>query len=139
MREAGGLASRFGAPDRDRVESTELTWDAIEIVFLSDERIQIRDGANTETRNYAEFGFHDRRNGGPTLAWKMLRSLATAGGTLSNASAAGQPWTKVEKRMQEIRKALRKRFRISNDPLPFVAGTGYQARFKIHCGPSFDS
>src|SRR2546426_9867656 len=37
----------------------------------------------------------------------------------------------------EIRKVLQKHFRLSADPIPFVEGTGYQARFKISCGPSF--
>jgi hypothetical protein len=35
------------------------TWEEIEILFLSDERVQILNGTNRETRNYAEFGFAD--------------------------------------------------------------------------------
>jgi hypothetical protein len=38
-----------------------------------------------------------------------------------------------------MRKLLKDHFRISADPGPFVEGIGYQARFKISCGPSFDS
>jgi hypothetical protein len=118
----------------------EATWDTIEISFLSDERVQIRNGTNSETRNYAEFGFADGRSKKAKKAkqaWETLRALAEQGGTIRDAAKTGRTWPKVEKRMQEIRKVLRKHFRISADPIPFVEGTGYQARFKIGCRPSF--
>jgi hypothetical protein len=115
------------------------TWDTIEISFLSEERVQIRNGATTETRNYTEFGFEDRRSGKPNLAWKTLLALAAERGMLQNAAKTGQEWLEVEKRIQEIRKVLRKHFLISADPIPFVEGTGYQALFKISCRPSFDT
>jgi hypothetical protein len=44
---------------------------------------------------------------------------------------------KVEKRVQEIRKALRRNFDLTEDPIPFVKGTGYQTRFKIGCAESY--
>jgi hypothetical protein len=115
------------------------TWDAIEISFLSDERVQIRNGANSETRNYAEFGFADGRSNKANQAWETLRALAEQGGIIRDTAKTGRTWPKVEKRMQEIRKVLRKHFCISADPIPFVEGTGYQVRFKIGCGPSFDT
>ena len=115
------------------------TWDAIEISFLSDERVQIRTGAKSETRNYAEFGFADGRSGKANRAWEILRMLAEQGGTIRDAAKAGRTWPKVEKRMQEIRKVLRIHFGISADPIPFIKDTGYQARFKISCSPSYDT
>jgi hypothetical protein len=114
------------------------TWDTIEISFLSDERVQIRNGANSETLNYAEFGFEDGRSGKPNRAWEALRVLAARRGIIGDAAAVGK-WPKFEKRVQEIRKVLRKHFLISADPIPFVEGTGYQALFKISCRPSFDT
>jgi len=113
------------------------TWGAIEISFLSEERVQIRNAATTETRNYAEFGFQDGRNGKPNRAWEAFRVLAAESGIIRDAAKTGGKWPDVEKRIQEIRKVLRKHFQISADPIPFVEGTGYQARFKISCSPSF--
>jgi hypothetical protein len=113
------------------------TWGTIEISFLSDERVQIRNGTNSETRNYAELGFADGRSKKANQAWETLRALAEEGGTIRDGAKISRTWPKVEKRMQEIRKELRKHFGISADPIPFVAGIGYQARFKIGCGPSF--
>jgi hypothetical protein len=118
-------------------------WAAIEILFLSDERVQIRNGAQTETRNYAELGFADlriqREKAKPNLAWVTLRAMAEQNGIIRDGTKTGVAWPKVEKRMQFIRKVFRKHFGIAADPVPFVAGTGYQAGFKIGCGPSFNS
>jgi hypothetical protein len=113
------------------------SWDRIEILFLSDERVQISSGTNAESRNYCELGFADRRNGKPNLAWVTLRALAEGRGIIRDGAKTGVVWPKVEKRIQEIRTVLQKHFGITEDPLPLVKGTGYRARFKIGCGPSF--
>jgi hypothetical protein len=34
---------------------------------------------------------------------------------------------------------LRDRCGMTDDPLPFEEGIGYQARFRISCAPSFES
>jgi hypothetical protein len=130
-----------GATTRDMpaqsIGAGAATWDTIEISFLSEERVQIRNGATNETRNYAELGFEDSRNGKPNRAWEAFRVLAAGRGIIRDAEKTGGKWPEVEKRMQEIRKVLREHFQISADPIPFVEGTGYQARFKISCSPSF--
>jgi hypothetical protein len=115
------------------------SWQAIEISFLSDERVQIRNGTKTATYNYEELGFADRRNGKPDLAWMTLRVLAEERGIIRDAGKTGVPWRKVEKRMQEIRRVLRKHFGIDADPVPLIKDTGYRALFKIGCNPSFDT
>lgn len=116
------------------------TWDAVEISFLSDERVQIRaKGTPSGTYNYAELGFADRRNGKPNQAWVTLRALAEERGIIRDAAKTGQAWPKVEKRIQEIRKVLRKHFGIAADPIPFVEGTGYQALFQIGWSPSYQT
>lgn len=119
-----------------RAEISQLDWNKIEIKFLSDERISISAGEHKETRNYAEFGFEDRRIGKPNKAWGVLRDLALGNGTLGRASGT-RTWASIEKSIQQIRRALRNHFGQSTDPIPFVPRIGYQAKFKISCGPSF--
>jgi hypothetical protein len=119
--------------------SGATTWDAIEIQFISDERVQVRKSETTQTYNYTEFGFEDSRNGKPNRAWVLLRTLAEKRGIVQSPAEAGQNWPRVEKRIQEIRKVLRARFGISADPIPFIEGTGYQAIFKIGCRRSYES
>ena len=124
-----------GAAESGGMEAA--TWETIEISFTSEERVQIRNGATTETRNYTDFGFEDGRSQKPNRAWEALRVLAAEGGVIRDPAKTGGKWPEVEKRMQEIRKVLRKHFGISADPIPFVAGAGYQALFKINVRRSF--
>lgn len=114
------------------------TWDGIEVEFISEERVQVRNGAHTQSLNYAEFGFEDSRNGKPNRAWVVLRIFAERRGMIRQAAEAGQNWSKVEKRIQEIRRVFRAHFGISADPIPFIEGTGYRASFKIGCRPSYE-
>ena len=112
-------------------------WEDIQISFLSDERLQIHVGSKRETHNYAELGFADRRNGKPNQAWVLLRALAEHRGIIRDGRDAGLTWPKVEKRVQKIRTVLREHFDNPTDPIPFIEGTGYQARFIISCAPSY--
>ena len=66
-----------------------------------------------------------------------VAAMAEQNGVIRDGSKTNAAWPKVERRMQEVRKAFRKHFGIAADPVPFLAGTGYQACFKICCGPSF--
>ena len=113
-------------------------WADVDIRFTSDNRVQVTVGTHSDSLNYAEFGFEDRRSKTPALAWVTLRSLAEAGGTIQR-SQNGPAGANLEKRMEKIRSIFRTRFRLEPDPLPFIKGVGYQAQFRISCGPSFDS
>ena len=118
--------------------SAAKKWQSIEILFLSDHRIQIRvNGKSMEALNFAEFGFADGRTQNANKAWELLRALAEERGIIRDGKAIGEDWSKVEKRIQEIRKVLREYFGLPDDPIPFVEGTGYQSMFKISCAPSF--
>jgi hypothetical protein len=130
------LRTRLNATNTEKSSDCHsVKWEDIQIIFLSDHRIQISTQSLNETLNYAEMGFIDDRNKTPNTAWKALRELAESGGRIRT----GSNWSKVEKRMQEIRKVFREQFGISDDPLPFVKGTGYRARFKISCAPSYQT
>jgi hypothetical protein len=126
------------APAVTPKNSAAKEWQTIEILFLSDHRIQIRvNGKSMESRNFAEFGFADGRTQNVNKAWELLRVMAEERGIIRNGKAVGEHWSKVEKRIQEIRKVLREYFGLPDDPIPFVEGTGYQSPFKISCASSF--
>jgi hypothetical protein len=114
-------------------------WQEIEICFISDHRVQIRSGEQTETCNYAELGFEDGRNRKPTRAWMLLCDVSENNGTISDAGKTKGDWSKMEKRVQEIRKVLRQYFGIAEDPIPYVDGSGYYPRFRLLRAPSFDT
>jgi hypothetical protein len=133
-------------PPKPEIEATD--WADIEILFLSDHRIQVRSGSHSETYNWGDFGFVDRRSNKPDSHWGILRALARLNGVLRTTSEAGCDWRKVEKSIQTIRQRLRERFHLDSDPLPFVKKGevvkgerfegGYVAQFNIGTGPSFE-
>jgi hypothetical protein len=138
------VQSRSSLPATERCPAT---WQDVRLEFISDHSVQVTVNAKTYPKNYAEMGFADRRKGTPTLAWQILRRLAESDGTISKT--APKDWSKMEKRMQEIRRTLhahffRESFDIppDSDPLPFLKEgktSGYHAVFRIGTRPSYDT
>jgi hypothetical protein len=118
------------------------SWQDVTIEFLSDHRVQITVPGGTYNENFAEIGFKNRKTGLPNSAWEMLRTIAEGDGRISTSHI---PWKKVEKRVQEIRRALRAYFQHrkittpNTDPMPFVKGQGYVAAVRLALSPSYDS
>jgi hypothetical protein len=111
-------------------------WQDIAIRFVSDLKVQITiKNENCPPQNYTEMGFEDRRTRNPNKAWQTLKQLAESNGLITTTEAFRD--RNIEKRMQEIRKTLRKFFNISDDPLPYIKGTGYSAEFKVYCSSSY--
>jgi hypothetical protein len=126
--------AEFGAQQDDRLKS----WNEVEIAFLSEERVEICVGSgHRKTYNYGELGFEDRRIGKQNEAWIMLRELAINRGTMRRPPP-GKEKAKVQKRLQEIRTWLKRRYGIEDDPIPFN-GADYLTSFKVSCKPSFDT
>jgi hypothetical protein len=120
-------------------KSKPATWEEIEITFLSDHRVQIVAGDGRENANYNELGFEDARNGRPKAAWETLRMLAEGRGVLEYSGIQPKDLSNTEKRVQEIRAILRRKFGLVTDPVPNVKNTGYRTAFKIGVRPSFNS
>lgn len=119
-------------------QTPPLTWQDIEIVFLSEHSVQVfLSGKPGQAYNYAEFGFEDRRSGKPIAAWDILFKMTQSGGAIPRP-LPGKDKSKRQKRIEEIREKLKAHFKIETDPIPFNGNT-YQASFKIRRGLSFDS
>ncbi|HYL39621.1 MAG TPA: hypothetical protein VEV17_27130 [Bryobacteraceae bacterium] len=71
-------------------------WSEIEIAFTSANRIQIRVGIQTESRNFEEMGFLNKKSGLPVLAWTALRNLAEARGVIHTTDYSHE-WSRLEK------------------------------------------
>jgi hypothetical protein len=116
---------------------TTLIWRDIEISFFNEHEVKITVRQTTEIRDFGVLGMANKRNGKPKLAWETLHALARNNGLIERSPEGIHHWTTLEKRMQEIRAWLRKRFGISSDPIPYVRKTGYRAQFKISCARSY--
>ena len=121
----------------DPHEGPALQWGDIEILFFNEHTVQITAGQTKVNHDFGVLGMADKRSGKPTLAWGALHALALNNGVINHAPEKISDWRTVEKRMQEIRAWLRKRYGISSDPVPYVRGTGYRTRFKINRAPSY--
>src|ERR1017187_3897558 len=115
----------------------ERVWEDIEIVFISDERVQVKDGTQIQTLNYNEMGFEDRRSGKPNQGWGVLRALAQAGGVIPESARDAKDFIGMGKRIERIRHTLKTHFQITSDPVGKDA-KGYHCLFKIGYAPSFD-
>jgi hypothetical protein len=114
------------------------SWEEVDILFLSDERVQIWIAGKPETRNYDEMGFADQRNGTPSKSWSVLRILAQNQGMIPVTGRSGKEWAAIEKQIERTRKLLQKFFGISGDPLPLEKHVGYRLRCKVRFAPSSD-
>ena len=112
-------------------------WENIAMTFISDERVQVKDGTQLQTFNYTEMGFEDRRSGKPNQAWGVLRAVAQASGVLPVCARNSKDFLEMAKRIERMRQTLKKHFQITSDPLPWDAVKGYCCRFKIGCARSF--
>jgi len=121
----------------DPPERPALQWGDIEISFFNEHTVRITAGQTNANHEFGALGMAHKRSGKPTLAWGALHALAVKNGVIDHATEKIPDWTTVEKRMQEIRAWLRKRYGISSDPVPYVRGTGYRTRFKINRAPSY--
>lgn len=113
-------------------------WEDIEIRFTSEQRVQVFVcGKPSQTLNYADMDFEDRRGGGgkPTRAWSFLLEVAQRQGMYPADRVFGDQT--IQKRAQEVRDRLEALFHVDGDPLPFVPGTGYKSRFSVRLSPSF--
>ena len=110
-------------------------WEDLEISFLSDHRVQVQAGTLRETLTYAEMGFGDLRTGKPTRAWSVLRAFAKHEGRIPMMLGVRE-WRLIYKRVQEIKARLKERYECQDNPIPFVRGVGYVARFRVTLAPS---
>lgn len=129
----GSDGASVSVPAHGKVEQSDKAtrWEDIQIRFTSEHRVQITINQCNTVLTYEEMGFSDRRTSNPNLAWRMLCKMAENRGMLRDPQTAGASWTSVEKCIQTIRKKLRDRYGIEGDPVPYVEGTGYQARFVL--------
>ena len=130
------LHERAAPVEAEKVRGPLAEWKDLEIRFLSEERVQVTTSTFRETRNYAELGFEDRRSGKPIMEWETFTKLAQANGVIEvDRSVRG--YNEQSKRLQEIRRVLRKQFGLTGDPVPLL-GDHYRTQFRVSHAPSFD-
>lgn len=113
-------------------ETPGLKWGDISIMLESNDSVKIQTPRTFLTVTYIDLGFRDNRKGDlPTKAWYFLIKLAEENGEITYSSQSFDP--KNKSRVKELRKILRKYFRITEDPFySYKKCGGYKAIFRIN-------
>lgn len=114
------------APKRLWQLPQDTEWSMVKIDFISDEVINVSCGGPSRRFEPDQLGLKNKKNGKPKEAWFLLKQFGVSGGTLP-LHEAKEP-TKMEKRKQELSRALRDSFGIDSDPIKVIGGE-YQALF----------
>lgn len=125
------LANQTLAPSgRIWILPADTRWEDLTFEFTAEEVVNVR--FRKETRRYEpeKFGMKNKKNGRPTLAWTILRTLAQQAGALTWKGAKAS--TRVKKQKQLLSGRLTSLFGIQDDPIPWrPAQKAYVARFAI--------
>ena len=128
----GPLRERLLAVERSKrawLLPSGTGWENLIFDFMADQVLNVRFGRDTRRFEPEDLGMKSKKDGKPTVAWVMLRSMAETGGTLS----WHQPDTKdIKKQKQTLSSQLRKAFGISAMPIVWrPRSSTYEARFVV--------
>lgn len=108
----------------------EAKWEKLIIKFFDGHTVKITyDNLKTQTFNYKDMGFIDRKTNNPDTKWKFLIAIAENGGSLTNS--------KYDKRFSrnvkyEVNKRLKNFFGMAENPIfCYTKKIGYKPLFTI--------
>lgn len=106
------------------------TWEKLEIRFFDGHTVKIKWGdMPTQTFDYKDMGFLNRKTNNPDMKWEMLRDMASHDGSL--------PVTHFRKSYHrtakyQLAKRLKAFFNMHSDPFePYARKHGYRVRFSL--------
>jgi len=108
----------------------DAIWENVSIRFKDGHTVSIKVKSVGGVFNYTQMGMANKKNGDPTLQWKLLETFAEERGTLDWSSDKAD--RKNQKRRELLAANLREFFRIEGDAFKMTKdGKGWQARFLI--------
>lgn len=106
------------------------SWERLVIKFFDGHTVKVTyDNLKTQTFNYKDMGFIDRKTNNPDTKWKFLIAIAENGGSLTNL--------KYDKRFNRnvkylVNKRLKEFFGMNEDPIfCYTKKIGYKPLFTI--------
>jgi hypothetical protein len=116
--------------------SPGITWDGIEIRFLSNKAVELIAGNVREGRGYQEIGLLDGRGKGPNILWLVLASFAKQDGEIGwhTKGLHNRVHKNLKSHVNRLNKILMELLQIKNDK-PFEykwKSKSYRAKFRIN-------
>ena len=108
----------------------DAAWEDVTIRFVDGHTVSIQVKSERSVCNYTQMGMANRKNGEPTVQWKLLGNFAEERGVLDWDSRHAQ--RRNQKRREILARNLCNFFRVEGDPFRLTDdGKGWQARFHI--------
>lgn len=108
----------------------DASWGDVTIRFVDGHTVSIKVKSAGGVFNYTQMGMASKKNGEPTVQWKLLEAFAEEHGVLDWSSNKAN--RRNQKRRELLAADLRAFFRIASDPFRLTDdGKGWQARFLI--------
>jgi hypothetical protein len=106
------------------------TWGDVSIRFKDGHTVSVKVKSAGGVYNYTQMGMANKKNGEPTVQWKLLYAFSEGRGVLDWTSPHAH--RKNQTRREKLAENLRSFFRIEGDPFRVTDdGKGWQARFSI--------
>ncbi len=108
----------------------DASWRDVSIRFKDGHTVSIKVKSVQRILNFTQMGMANKKNGNPTVQWKLLETFAEERGILDWSS--NKAHRSNQKRRELLAANLREFFRIEGDPFRMTdGGKGWQARFLI--------
>lgn len=104
------------------------TWHDVRLHFKDNQTVIADVLGQRGVFHCSQMGMASKRNGEPTVQWKLLYAFAEEDGTLTWKSPHADP--RNQKRREQLAKILRDFFRIPGDPIE-PHGNGWRTRFVV--------
>jgi len=106
------------------------TWSDVQVLFRDGHTVSISVGDRSGIYNYTQMGMSKKNTGEPSNQWQLLEAFAEGHGALDWDSRHADP--RQKKRKHLLSQALRRFFRIEEDPFRYVQETkSWEARFDV--------
>ncbi len=108
----------------------DAIWENVSIRFKDGHTVSIKVKSVGGVFNYTQMGMANKKNGNPTIQWKLFEAFANSKGEIDWKNSHAHP--NLKKQKQELANCLKEFFQLENDPIEWDKGSkAYRCRFRI--------
>jgi hypothetical protein len=106
------------------------TWGDVSICFKDGHTVSIKAKSAGGVFNFTQMGMANKKNGNPTIQWKLLEAFANSRGEIDWKNSHAH--SNLKKQKQELANCLKEFFKLKDDPIEWDKGSkAYRCRFRI--------
>jgi hypothetical protein len=93
----------------------DAIWENVSIRFRDGHTVSIKVKSVGGVFNYTQMGMANKKNGNPTIQWKLFEAFANSKGEIDWKNSHAHP--NLKKQKQELANCLKEFFQLENDPI----------------------